>query len=295
MSKSEVGLGKTTWLHIRRSPFQSLSAILIMWLNFLTATALIVLVLGFSSLLGYFESRPEVTAFLKDGTTDAQIQQLKGKISDIEGVKEVRFVSKEDALNIYREQNKDNPLLLEMVNAAILPASIEISATSPTLLTQIAEIVKEEKSVIEEVVFQKDVVEKLSFWVKAIRNGGIAIVGFLTVVSLAVTMIIVGMKISAHRDEINALRSLGATNSYIQSPFLLEGIFYGFFGALLGWALIFGAVFIWQSQIDGFFYPIVVVPKDINLLIIIFASEMLSGCLLGLTAAWLASKRYLKR
>ena len=215
--KTGISLRKTTWYHIRRSPFQSLAAVMVMWLNFLVATVLIVLVFAFSTLLRYFESRPEVTAFLKDSVTEAQVQELKQRVFGIEGVK---------------EQNKDNPLLLEMVTANILPASLEISAVSPDQLNKIAEFLKKEAGV-EEVVFQKDVAEKLSSWIKAVRNGGVTTVSFLSFVSLMVIMVIVGMKIASHQDEISALRSLGAADSYIQAPFLLEGVIYGVVGALL--------------------------------------------------------------
>ncbi len=293
--RAKISLSRNTWHHIRRSPFQSLAAILIMWLNFLMASLLVVLVLGFGVLLSHFESRPEVTAFLKDDSTKAQIQQLQQKAAAMEGVKEVRFVSKDEALKIYREQNKDNPLLLEMVSASILPASLEIAATEPGFLVKIADFLKGEKKVVEEVIFQQDVVERLSFWVKTIRNGGIIAVGFLSFVSLVVIMVIIGMKIAAHQDEISVLRSLGAANFYIQGPFLLEGIFYGITGALLGLSLVFGVLFYFRERIEGFFDPISVLPQDVNLLAMIFAGELLAGAILGLIASWLATRRYLKK
>ena len=291
----KVGLFQTAWQHIRRSPLQSLAAIMVMWLNFLVATALVVLVLGFASLLNYFESRPEVTAFLRDEATEVQVQQLNQQLSSLEGVKETKYVSKKDALEIYREQNKNNPLLLEMVTANILPASFEISAVSPDQLTKIAEFLEKEKEVVEEVIFQKDVVEKLSFWVGVIRNGGLAIAGILSLVSWVVIMVIIGMKIAAHADEISALRSLGADSLYIQAPFLLEGVIYGLVGFLLGWSLVFGAIFYWHGEISTFFEPILVLPGETRIIVTIFLAELLAGVVFGLMAAWMATRRYLRK
>jgi len=297
MSKKKVkmGLRKIIWHHLRRSPFQSLAAVLIMWLNFLAATILIVLIFGFSSLLAYFEGKPEVTAFLRDGVTEPKIQQLRQQTTELEGVKEVRFVSKEKALEIYRKQNENNPLLLEMVTADILPASLEVSAVNPDYLTQIAAFFKQKTELVEEVVFQKDVVERLSFWARAIRNGGIVMVAFLSLVSLIIIMVIIGMKIAAHRNEISVLRSLGATNFYIQAPFLLEGMFYGLVGPLLGVLLVGGAVFYWRAQIGGFFAPIPVIPREIKPILFCVLGELAAGVFLGLIAAWLATRRYLRR
>ncbi|MBU2592845.1 MAG: permease-like cell division protein FtsX [Patescibacteria group bacterium] len=293
--KPKVNPLTAAWHNLRRSPFQSFAAVTIMWLNFLVATSLVVLFFVFNSLLGYLESRPEVTAFLKDQTSQTEINRFKEQLESLDGVKEVRLVSKEDALKIYREQNKDNPLLLEMVNASILPASLEVSATSSDYLVGIADILKNETDLIEEVIFREDVVKNIGFWVKTVRNGGLVLVGLLSFVSLVVIMVIIGMKISAHREEINALRSLGATSFYIQKPFLFEGIFYGLMGAIFGFGIVFGAYFYWQEEIRNFLDPIPVLSISDRIIPIIFSIELVSGLFLGLTAAWLATRRFLKK
>jgi cell division transport system permease protein len=292
--KTKIGSVSRMWQHIRRSPFQSFAAILVMWLNYFMAGLLVVVILVFGSLLNYFESRPEVTAFLRDDLTSNQVELLQQEIKQQEGVKEIRFVSKQEALEIYREQNKDNPLLLEMVNADILPASIEISAESPEYLSPIADFLEGKTEAVQEVIFQKDVVQKLSFWVKNIRNAGLVMMGVYGFVSLIVIMVIIGMKIAAHRDEIAALRSIGAGRFYIQFPFLLEGIFYGVIGALLGEIMIAGGIYYWRDQILNFFAPISVLPTEPNTLAILLGGQLGVGLLLGLVAAWLASRRYIK-
>lgn len=293
-TKTKIGHFQRMWFHIRRSPFQSLAAFLVMWLNFLLVSLLAVLIIGFGSLLNYFQARPEVTAFLNDEALKSQVEQLQDDLTQMEGIKEVRFVSKQEALELYREQNKNNPLLLEMVSADILPASLEISAEAPEYLNTAAETLKSKEDVIEEVVYQKDVVEKLSFWTRVIRNGGLGAVGFLTFISLAVIMVIVGMKLATHRQEIKALRSLGATGFYIQFPYLLEGMFYGFWGSLIGSGLIFGALYFWQDSVNSFFSPIQVIPS-LEQMGMILGLEMVGGLFLGLIASSLATSRYLRK
>ncbi len=292
--KTQFGACKRMWHHLRRAPFQSLSAILVMWLNYFMASLLIAVVLIFGVVLNYFESRPEVTAFLRDDLTQSQVQSFESEIKNRQGVKEVRFVSKQEALEIYREQNKDNPLLLEMVSADILPASIEISADSPNQLSQIAQFLEAKTEFVEEVIFQEEVVQRLSFWVKAVRNSGIILVGIFGLVSLVVIMVIIGMKIRIHRDEISALRSIGAGNLYIQAPFLLEGIFYGLIGSLLGVAIVFGAIYYWRNEILTFFAPISVLPTELTTLAMFISGQIVVGLLLGFVAAWIASRRQIK-
>ncbi len=292
--KVKIGSFSRMWQHIRRAPFQSFAAILVMWLNYFMTSLLIVLIFVFGVLLNYFESRPEVTAFINDGATSQQVETLREEIQSKEGVKEIRFVSKQEALEIYREQNKDNPLLLEMVSADILPASIEISAVSPDYLGPIAEFLQKKTDLIQEVVFQKEVVENLSFWVKNIRNAGFIIIAVYGFVSLVVIMTIIAMKIAAHRDEISALRSIGAGSFYIQAPFLLEGMFYGLLGALLGELIVAGGIYYWRQDILSFFSPISVLPTEPKILAVFLGGQLGVGIFLGFIAAWLASRRYIK-
>ena len=160
-------------------------------------------------------------------------------------------MSKEDALAIYREQNKNDPLLLEMVTADILPASLEISAKEPKYLADLVPIIKE-ASGVEEVVYQKDVVDALIAWTNAIRLIGGVLTGLLAFNSILTIMTVVGMKIALKREEIDVLRLVGASRWYIRLPFVLEGGLYGIGGALLSWAIIMLLVIWLQPVLFGF-------------------------------------------
>src|SRR5258706_6474267 len=151
---------KTTWHHVRRSPYQALAAILIMMLTFLAVSVFTFLITGSSRVITYFESKPQVTAFFKDDAKQADIDVLKSKLNATGKIASMKFVSKQDALQIYREQNKNDPLLLELVTADILPSSLEISAVNLTDLNDLSTFLKNDPSV-QEVVYQKDVVNTL--------------------------------------------------------------------------------------------------------------------------------------
>ena len=227
---------RTAWKHTRRSPYQSLAAVLIMFLTFFIATIFTLAAGGSQIVLRYFESRPQVTAFFKDEISTQQIDMLKAKLVQTEKVEETKFISKEEALAIYREQNKDEPLLLEMVTANILPASLEVSIKNITDIDQVAGIMKND-SIVEEVVFQEDVVEALYRWTGSIRKIGIGLISVLSFVSFLIILVIIGMKITIRKSEIEILQLIGASNAYIRAPFVLEGIIYGVSGAVVAWGL----------------------------------------------------------
>jgi len=225
-----------SWTHIRRSPYQSLAAVITMFLTFLLS-GVFSLTVGTSFLvLQYFESKPQATVFFKDtsGKTDADV--LKGTLEATGKIAGIKYVSKEDALAIYKEQNKDDPLLLEMVNADILPASLEVSATDPRYVKELEPVMKESPGV-EEVIYQKDVVDTLVSWTNAVRLVGSILAALLALDAILVVMTIIGMKVALKKDEVEILKLIGASKWYIQLPFLLEGGTYGVSGAAMAWVV----------------------------------------------------------
>ena len=112
-----MNVTKTAWKNIRRSPYQALAAILIMTLTFLAVSFFVFLLAGSSTIINYFESKPQVTAFFKNEAKQADINTLGNQLKATGKVASIKFVSKEEALKIYREQNKNDPLLLDLVTA----------------------------------------------------------------------------------------------------------------------------------------------------------------------------------
>ncbi len=284
---------RTAWKHTRRSPYQSLAAVLIMFLTFFIATIFTLAAGGSQIVLRYFESRPQVTAFFKDEISTQQIDMLKAKLVQTEKVEETKFISKEEALAIYREQNKDEPLLLEMVTANILPASLEVSIKNITDIDQVAGIMKND-SIVEEVVFQEDVVEALYRWTGSIRKIGIGLISVLSLVSFLIILVIIGMKITIRKSEIEILQLIGASNAYIRAPFVLEGIIYGVSGAVVAWGLSYILLLYATPFIIKFLVGIPVLPVPYYFMLIVLGIEMLAGLIIGSLGSLIAVRRYLK-
>ncbi len=229
------------WHHIRRSPYQTILAISITSLTFFVVTLVSYAALVSSTLLTYFEQKPQITAFFSDEKKEDSIKALQDKLKGTGKVSGLRFVSKDEALKIYQNQNKSDPLLLEMVTADILPASLEISTTEPKFLADVATILQQESG-INETIYQKDIVDTLLTWTATIRYAGILLIIFFFLLTILVTLTITGMKIILRREEIEILKLVGATRSYISKPFIIEGMLYGFIGAIIGWLLGYGVL-----------------------------------------------------
>ena len=147
---------RTAWRHIRRSPYQALAAVGIMVMTFFVVSVFVLLAAGSEAVLRHFETRPQVTAFFKDEAKEEEVAALKQELLLTGKVSATRYVSKQEALGIYQKlMSQEDPLLLEMVTADILPASLEVSLNDLAYLEEVVGLLNQEQ-IIEEVSFQKE-------------------------------------------------------------------------------------------------------------------------------------------
>ena len=283
----------TAWKNIRRSPYQAIAAIFIMTMTFLVFSFFIFILAGSSKVINYFESKPQVTAFFKDEAKQADIDALSKGLKGTEQVSGVRFVSKEEALKIYREQNKNDPLLLDLVTADILPASLEISTVEIEDLALVSNELSK-SPIVQEVIYQRDVIATLTSWTNALRRVGVAAILVLSIVSIFIMVTIIGIKISHKKEDIEIMKLIGATNWYIRKPFIMEGIFYGVLGSLAGWLIAATALWYAAPFLSSFLRGIPLFPVSFVSLILLLLAEVLLAILLGAFSSYLAVLRYLK-
>ena len=284
---------KTMWHNIRRSPYQAFTAVFIILQTFFVVSIFSFAVWGSAKIINYFESLPQVDVFFRNEAKQEEINQLKKQLEASGKTASIRFVSKQEALKIYKEQNKDDPLLLELVTADILPSSFHISTVSINDLSTIADSLKK-SLIVERVVFPKQVVSKLIEWTEVLRKVGIALVGVLAVDAVLIMTVIVGFKISRKKEDIEIMRLIGATNWYIRWPFILEGILYGTIGAILGWGLALGALWYATPFLSTFLHEIPLFPIPSTFLLLVLGVEILLAIVLGGISSFMAVIRYLK-
>jgi len=290
------------WTHMRRSPYQTLAAILTMFLTFLLG-GVFALTTGMSlSILRYFEGKPQLTVFFMEKAGKPEADVLKITLEGTGKVASTKFVSKDDALAIYKEQNKNDPLLLEMVTADILPASLEVTAIDPRFLSELEPVIKEADGV-EEVIFQKDVVDALLSWTNAIRIIGGTLAGLLAIDSLLIIMTVIGLKIAMKKEEIEILKLIGATQWYIRKPFVIEGGIYGVVGAFFAWLMMTILLLVFRSSLLSFLGAIPVIHtlliNPLSSVFLISAGAFLgvlgiTGFLLGAIGSLITLNRYIK-
>jgi cell division transport system permease protein len=279
--------------NIRRTPYQAITATMIMFLTFLTLLIFLLLSLGSQKILKYYESKPQAIAFFKDNTTGEDIKAIENALEQTGKVTGLKYVSKEEALQIYKEKNKNNPTLMELVTANILPASLEVSTYTPQDLPIVAEILKREP-VVEEVVVPEDVIESLTKATSVVRWVGSTAVGFLMLFAVLVTLMVIGFKIRIKRNEIETMKLLGASNNFIRAPFILEGITYGVAGAFAAWVTSYALLWYFTPFFKEPLGEIDLLPVSPLLMVGLLFIALIIATIIGLIGSFGAVRRYLR-
>jgi cell division transport system permease protein len=296
---------KEIWTSIRRTPYQSLSAFLILFFTLFLSLMLFVSLTFLYSGLNYLETKPQVTVYFQNKAPETQIFKVRDELMSSGKVLDIKYISKNEAFNIYKQLNKDNPLLLEMVSADILPPSLEIYAKKPIYLPEIAEYLKKQGD-IDEVQYEKDIVDKLLVLTNTIRKTALIFFSYLIVMSIVVLTTTILFKIALKESEITLLRLIGATDFYIRKPYILESLFLGLSASALSFIIFSGLALYFspflQSYLKGipslsisvFNYPLTIWPFNYIFFVIVFVSSSIFGAVIASVASYIATNKYLK-
>lgn len=291
---------------IQRTPYQSIAAFLVLFLTLFLSLAILYSLSFLHGLLSYVETRPQVTVYFKPQTQENDIFSLKEELVASGKVASAKYISKSEAYEIYKESNKDNPLLLEMVSSDILPPSLEIFATKPSYLPEIAEFVKKNSNV-DEVNFQKIIIDRLLTLTGIIRKISLVFFTYLMIMTIIILMTITHFKVAMKKDEIELLRLLGASSFYIKKPFLGESLFFGITSALLSFAIFIGILFYFNPFVSSYLrginslslsiadmYRFTIWPMNPLFLTGIFGVTVFFGIIISSLATLFATQKYIK-
>ena len=280
--------------NIRRTPYQALAATMIMFLTFLTLMLFLIVALGSQKVLQYFESKPQVIAFFQDNATQNDVELIEQALNQTGKVKSLKYISKEEAFQIYKDLNSKQPEMYEVVTSNMLPASLEVSTNNLTDLNYINDILSKEP-VVRTVGFPKDVVQNVLESTSLVRWVGGIIVSFLIVFSMLIILMIIGFKIRIKRNEIEIMRLLGASTWFIRAPFIWEGITYAVTGAASAWVASYVVIWYFTPFIQPKLSEVPnLLPVSPLIMIELLGVLLLSAITIGFTGSFSAVRRYLK-
>lgn len=191
-----------------------------------------------NSIMKQIETQQGMEVFLKEGSLEKDIQELEGKIKELDGVNKVNFISKEDALNRMKEKLKDKQTLLSgYEDNNPFPASYVVTLTNLEKSKDIQDSIRSFE-IVESITTRDDTINALINIANGIRivSGGILLI--LIFISIFIIANTIKLTVYSRRKEISIMKYVGATNKFIRSPFIVEGIIIGIIAVLLSIVLL---------------------------------------------------------
>ena len=252
-------------------------------------------------------SKVDVSVFLKDSVTEAQGKELTAKIKQQPSVQSVEYLSKEQALAAYVKQNANNQALSAAATLSNnpIPATIHVKPKElkqlgalKNYLTSPANLALQTEGSPSYSGDRQKAIDNITKATEALRMIGIIAVIVFAVVSALIIFNTIQMAIFNRRAEIQIMRLLGASSSYIRGPFIVESVIYGVLSAVIS-VLIINATFAASSG--------ALQASSLGLLDINYASQYFTdhflrflamqigvGVLIGAVSSFIATRRYLK-
>jgi len=236
-------MARETLRNLRRNLTLTLASILTVAVSLSLLGIALLLQRGVSNATDRWQDGVEFIVFLEPEITDNQLGLVQGEIERSAAIESYRYVDQEES---YREFNEDffpeNPEITQLVTKEIIPPSYRIIPKQ--LSAEAIEIVAsgfETKPGVKKVVRATDEIQKIEKATDVIRwivlGAGVILLG----TGLLLILNTIRMAIFARRREIEVMKLVGASNSFILVPFMLEGTFQGLVGAALGTASVYGA------------------------------------------------------
>ncbi|MBN1288266.1 MAG: ABC transporter permease [Actinobacteria bacterium] len=182
----------------------------------------------------------EIRVFLREDITNEELESLQRYIVGMDEVEDAQYMSKEDALEEFKEMFADQPEMLEQIEGNPLPAEFRVRMKDPKYNETVAKRLADRPEISvddngeKEIKNPTDVVNRVLRLTGWVQKAGIAVVAVFAIVAVALVAITIRMAIYSRRKEIGIMKLVGATNWFIRWPFIMEGIIEGFMGALLG-------------------------------------------------------------
>ncbi|HEX6139905.1 MAG TPA: permease-like cell division protein FtsX [Candidatus Limnocylindria bacterium] len=221
------------WQGFWRNAMMSLAATATVILMLVLLSGLFIVIGGLNSGLQFIESKVAVTARLVDGLPQSQRDILMRDVEQLAGVRSVTYVSPEMALQRLRDAYRERGEELDLGGANIkLYSSIEIALTDANMSDQVANALKD-RSEVERITTKQADYEKLLGIIGVIRTVGIVALALVGLTVLFMIVNTIRIAVYSRANEIEIMRLVGASDSFIRWPFILEGILCGMIGAVI--------------------------------------------------------------
>ena len=299
-----------SFLRILRFSLQDISRNV--WLSVVTVTILILSMLSINTLILLraisddavmaIKEKIDLSLYLKPDAPESEILELKNKINSMERVRVVKYTSKQEALDFFRDKNKNNPeilqAILELGKNPLSPSLVII----PQNVEMIPDLIEELRAIDSDIIESRDfsdnriLLEKINTITDRISDVGFFIILVFIITSLLVVYNSIKVAVYTQKREIEIMRLVGASNAFIYLPFLFSSVIYTLLSVLVMIAVSFPLLGILQPYLEIFFvdYNINVISYFVENVWVIFGWQFVGISVVNVIASYLAVNKYAK-
>lgn len=277
---------------VRINGFMSFASVGTVTISMAVLAIFLLMAINLDHLALTIEDQVEITVFLNPKAEGESVKNLQTVISGTPGVASARFISKDEAINELKKKFGDRQDLLEGIGSEAIRPSFQIRLADPSQVTTVARQIAGQPGV-EKVDFMEETVKKIFRFTRALRLLGLTLAIVLAGATVFIISNTIRLTVFARRREIGIMKLVGATDSFIRRPFMVEGMLLGLLGSLLS-ALVVWTSYSWAVktvvEIIPFFSLVPATPLMTDLTWLLLAL----GAVLGAAGSALALHRFLR-
>ena len=292
-----VNFARNAWLAIAAMAVMIITLTIVLFSVITNAT--------FANTIAQITDKIDISIYLKDSTSQETGKKMTQQLGSLPNSQSVNYLSKDQALERYRQQNANNPALLSAISQTDnpLPATIQVKPKDLNKIQEIRDFLNkpENKQLWEDVSYRDDrkaAIDKIAHATNLLRRAGIVAVVVFAFISMLIIFNTIQMAIFNRREELTIMRLLGATTWYIRGPFVVETVVYGVISAVVSVAIINALFVASSSALQASSLGLL----DINYSAQYFRShfwvlltiQLVLGILIGAVSSVIATRRYLK-
>ena len=284
---------REVFISLRRNNWMSVASIGTVAVSLFIFGMFLMMVMNMNKLAENMESQVQINVYLLDKVDREQARDIEKDLKEIEGVETVGFVTKDEAMERFKDRLGDQKTLLDALDETNpLPDSFEVTVTNPDLVKTAAE--KMEKiDGVECAKYGQDVMEHLFEITRLLRIFGFTLMLVLAFATLFIISNTIRLTVFARRKEIAIMKYVGATDWFIRWPFVMEGMVLGLFGSIIAAMVLRTAYTAMAEKVYDTlaFFPLIPEQPFLTYITIVV---VISGMVVGAIGSAVSIKKFLK-
>lgn len=281
----------------------SIAAIFILTITIMLATSLFFLHGITNYLVSAVQEKIDITAYFKPDTKEEDILKAKEDIQKASpNIKEIRYVSQEEALNTFSQKHRDSDILLKALQEVggnpFLPSLSIITNGDPSQYEQVSNILQsgQYNKLLDRVDFsqKKDIIEKVFSITSSINRFGIALSILLILIAVLIVFNTIKLAIDNSKEEITNMRIIGASDWFLRLPFIIQGALFGFVAFIISFIITVFASYFLSSSLSLILPGFILFNYFLSNILIFILLQIFFGVCLGVIISAIVVKKYLE-